>query len=175
MLTARTARLALLVALTIIGALLAFPVPWSAAPLTLQLAFVLMAGSLLGPVDGPLALTVYLGLGLAGLPVFAGLRAGPGILFGPTGGYLLGFVPAAAWVGRWAGPRRRPGTTRLALAMATAVLLVYALGTLQMALVLDLPLGQAAAAGIAPFVFLDGVKIVLAVAVTHRLRRSGII
>jgi biotin transport system substrate-specific component len=63
---------------------------------TLQTFFVLLAGMLLGASSGAASQIVYLAAGTAGLPVFAG-GSGPSALLGPTGGYLVGFVPAA-WV-----------------------------------------------------------------------------
>lgn len=69
-------------------------------PFTLQTVFVLLAGGILGRLWGGLSMLLYLLLGLLGLPVFAG-GAGPGIVFSPTFGYLLGFPLAAYWVGRY--------------------------------------------------------------------------
>mgnify|MGYP000050096773 CR=1 FL=1 len=166
----RLSRISLLVALMVLGAAVALPVPGTTTPLTLQLVPVLLAGGLLGPVDGPLAVLIYLALGVAGLPVFSGLRAGPAVLFGPTGGYLWGFVLTAGWIGWWAGPHRRPGWVRLAAAMTSGMIFTYACGVWQMALVLQYTLLQAAVAGIVPFVVADALKIGLAVALAGRLQ-----
>lgn len=83
---------ALIAALTLIGS---FQV--GNLPITLQTLGVLLAGALLGPRKGPLAVLLYVAVGSVGVPVFAGATGGVGVLFGPTGGFLFGFV-LAAWV-----------------------------------------------------------------------------
>ena len=75
------------------------PLPFTPVPVTLQTAVVLLAGALLGVRGGVAATLAYLGLGAAGLPVFAGAAGGMAPLAGPTAGYLFGFVAAAALVG----------------------------------------------------------------------------
>jgi biotin transport system substrate-specific component len=67
------------------------------APITGQTFAVLLVGAALGPWRGAAAIVAYLAEGAVGLPVFAGVHTGPAALFGPTGGYLFGFVPAA-WI-----------------------------------------------------------------------------
>lgn len=96
-------------------------------PITGQTFAVLMVGALLGARRGSLAVLAYLAQGLAGLPVFA-LASGPMALFGPTGGYLVGFVPAAYVTGLLAekGWDRRIGTTVLAMALGNVI--IYAFG-----------------------------------------------
>jgi biotin transport system substrate-specific component len=90
--TALIAGFSLLIAL---GAQVAIPLPFTPVPVTLQTLAVLMAGCLLGSSRGALAVLAYLAEGFAGLPVFSAGRSGIAHLFGPTGGYLLGFVAAA--------------------------------------------------------------------------------
>jgi biotin transport system substrate-specific component len=78
-----------------LGAQAAIPLPFTPVPVTLQTLAVILAGCLLGSVRGTLAVAAYIAEGLAGLPVFAGGTAGLSHLFGPTGGYLVGFLAAA--------------------------------------------------------------------------------
>lgn len=95
------------------------PVPW-----TLQPFAVLLVGALLGARRGALALATYLGEGALGAPVFAGGAAGVGALLGPSGGYLVGFVPAAFVTGYLAerGWDRRFLSTWAAMALGSAML-----------------------------------------------------
>ena len=95
-------------ALVALGARLSVPL-WP-VPITLQVPFVLLAGALLGARAGAGSMATYLAAGALGLPVFSA-GGGPGYFLGPTGGYLVGFVAAAALVGLLAGPRAgaRPG------------------------------------------------------------------
>lgn len=115
----------LVVALT---AQISVPLPWTPVPITGQMLGVLLVGVALGSARGFAALALYLIEGAAGLPFFAGGAAGPAVLLGPTGGYLLGFPVAAAITGALAerGWDRRVWTA--ALAMALGNLAVYAFG-----------------------------------------------
>ena len=63
--------------------------PIGPVPVTLQVLFVLLAGAVLGAEMGALSVVIWIMLGAFGLPVFAGGKAGPMVLIGPTGGYLL--------------------------------------------------------------------------------------
>lgn len=83
-------------ALTAIGAKIEIPLPY--IPITLQVIMVFMAGLLLGKKLGALSQIVYVAMGLAGLPVFA-KGGGPGYIFKPSFGYMLGFILAAYVIG----------------------------------------------------------------------------
>lgn len=112
---AAVAGASLLVALS---AQLAIPLPFTPVPLTLQTLVVLLTAAALGGRRASLALLLYLAEGAAGLPVFAGGRAGVAHLLGPTGGYLAGFLAAAVVLGALADA----GWTRRPLAAAAALL-----------------------------------------------------
>jgi biotin transport system substrate-specific component len=75
-----------------LGAILSFPIPGSEVPVSMQTLAVILAGALLGPVRGGLAVALYLLAGTLGLPVFAEGRFGIQVLLGPTGGFLFGFL-----------------------------------------------------------------------------------
>ena len=85
--------------LLIASAYIQIPLPFSPVPVTAQTMAVLACGLFLGPVWGALTVLAYIIEGSLGLPVFAGGTAGLAKLFGPTGGYIIGFVPAAFMVG----------------------------------------------------------------------------
>ncbi len=136
--------------------------PFSPVPVTGQTLGVLLAGGLLGARRGLQAMLLYLGAGLAGLPVFAGGGAGPFQLLGPTGGYLLGF-PAAAWVaGLFAGRGWNRTPWRALPAFAAGNLTIYLFGLPWLALFVGW--NQAPALGVFPFLAGDAVKILLAAA-----------
>ena len=82
-----------------LSAQIAFNVPFSPVPITGQTFAVILTGALLGSRLGSLAVLAYLLEGVSGLPVFAQAQFGIIHLFGPTGGYLIGFVPAAFLTG----------------------------------------------------------------------------
>lgn len=151
---------ALFAALTATGALIAIPLP-GGVPFTLQVLFTLLAGLILGPRLGAASQATYALIGVAGLPVFAGGKAGPGVLFGPTGGYVFGFIAAAYTVGLIT--RDSKSLPRLALAMAAGILIIYGLGVAQLSVVASLDPVQAITVGMLPFLPGDVVKAVVAV------------
>ena len=153
-----------------VAAQVAIPLPFTPVPLTGQVFAVLLAGGLLGRRLGPGSQLAYLGLGLVGVPWFAPATGaawfstgGPAILLGATGGYLIGFVPAAALVGVLVdrGFAERGFATHLLTALA-GVAVVYAFGAVQLALVLGLSPDQAFVLGAVPFFPGDVLKAVAA-------------
>jgi biotin transport system substrate-specific component len=161
--TRELATAALFTALLAVSAFISIPV--GSVPFTLQVFVVLLAGMVLGPRLGLLSVLSYLILGLVA-PVYSGGASGLGVLFGPTGGYLIGFIPAVLLTG-WLAGHRDSSTTRLVLAGLVGVLPIYALGTTWLAVQLDLSPGAAFAAGVVPFVWADVLK-ALAAGLTAR-------
>ena len=155
---------ALFAALTAIGAWLRIPTPWSA--FTLQVLFVFLAGALLGPGYGALSQTVYIALGLIGIPVFIS-GGGPSYVLQPTFGFLLSYIPAAAVVGALCRRREQPGFWSVALACLAGLGVIYAIGLPYMALILNVYMGRGMTlweilwSGMILFLPYDAVKIVL--------------
>jgi biotin transport system substrate-specific component len=143
-----------------LAAQVAVPLPFTPVPWTLQPLAVLLVGALLGARRGALALVAYLGEGLAGAPVFAGGAFGPLVLAGPTGGYLVGFVPAAFVTGFLAerGWDRRFFSTWAAMALGSATLFAFGLAWLSRFVGWQ----AAVVTGLLPFVVGDLLKQVLA-------------
>ena len=132
----------------------AIPLPFTPVPVTMQTLAVLLIGMVLGSRRGALSVLLWLGEGAVGLPVFA-----TGLF---TGGYLVGFVAAAALVG-WLAERRwdrRPGTTVAAMAIGTLV--IYAFGVAWLSLFVGF--GAALVQGVLPFLLGDALKIAAATA-----------
>jgi biotin transport system substrate-specific component len=142
-------------------------VPLWPVPMTLQTLVVLVLGAACGPVLGTAAVAAYLVQGLLGLPVFAGPLAGPAYLAGPTGGFLLGFLPAAALTGILAARGLDRTLPRLLLAMALGHAVIFAVGVAWLAL--SVGPAKAWALGAAPFAVATLVKTALAAA----LLRAG--
>ncbi|MBW2095646.1 MAG: biotin transporter BioY [Deltaproteobacteria bacterium] len=152
---------------TAAGAYLMVPVP--PVPITLQTLFLYLAGALLGGRLALLSQVVYLILGIIGLPVFAGGKAGLGVLFGPTGGYLIGFLPAAYIVGKWNEMLKAPSFSMVLLSMIAGTIPIYVLGVLQLCFVAKLGVGKAVSVGMLPFLIGDGIKIVVATLLAQRV------
>jgi len=119
--------MALFAALTAVGAFIRIPIPL--VPFTLQFLFTMLAGLLLGGKYGAGSVACYLLIGLSGLPVFAG-GGGPGYVFQPTFGYLIGFCLASYVTGTLAGRTPEPSLKRLLAANFVGLAIVYALGML---------------------------------------------
>jgi len=133
-------------------------------PVTGQTFAVLLVGGALGFRRGIASASLYLVLGLVGLPVFAEGSHGLSVVLGATGGYLVGFILAAAVIGRLA----ELGWDRNAFgsigAMVLGSVLVYAVGVPWLAITTSHPLDWAIANGLAPFLPGDFLKIALAAA-----------
>ena len=151
--------------------------PITQVPITLQVFFVYLAASLLGPRYGALSMVIYLVLGAVGLPVFAGLSFGTAALLGPTGGYLFAF-PIASLLGGYVA-RRRPATRggdtiRVSLSFLLSLLVIYAIGVVWLSNYFHLSLLNGVISGAVPFIPLDLLKAAVAVPIAVRLRWSAL-
>ncbi|HSW36432.1 MAG TPA: biotin transporter BioY [Candidatus Limnocylindrales bacterium] len=164
--------IALCTALIAVLAQVSIPLPFSPVPFTGQVIGVLLAGALLGSKDGLLAVFAYLLLGAAGAPVFAMGRGGLFILLGPTGGYLLGFMPAAYLTGRLTETKADLSLWRTYGAMLIALVVIFLLGAIQLGLIMNFNIMQTLMAGVIPFIPLDLLKVVLAGLLYSKIRKS---
>jgi len=154
--------------LTAIGAWISIPLPITPVPFTLQVFFVLLSGAVLGGRLGALAQMIYLLLGLIGLPVFAGGGSGPGVLVGPTGGYLLGFVVAAYLTGRIAEGERFSCLIRMIIASLSGLVPIYLLGEIGLWMWLRSSLPVLLMFGVIPFLPADVIKAIMAAYIASR-------
>jgi biotin transport system substrate-specific component len=160
------------IGLVIAGALLifltakvSFAIPGNPVPYTLQSFGILVVGGALGLRRGGLAAFLYVALGLVGLPFFAEGKGGVTVILGATGGYLVGFIVAAALAGRLAElgwDRRIAGSIGVTL---LGTLVIYAIGVPWLAVVTGMSIGEAIAIGLVPFQVVDTVKLLTAAAV----------
>ena len=169
-------KLALCLGMACLTGLLAqvrVPLSSTPAPITGQVFAVLLAGVLLGKHFGALSQVFYVGLGAAGLPWFSGWS--PAALFGPTGGYLVGFIVAAGLIG-WLtddhfGIRRPPGQIIL---MTAGILVIYLFGAVQFAIFMKTGLKTTLAMAVFPFIPFDLAKALAVAALTTAfLPKSG--
>jgi biotin transport system substrate-specific component len=147
-------------------------VPFWPVPMTMQSFAVIALGAALGRRAGVAAVLLYLGYGMMGLPVFANTPPaipGPAYLLGPTGGFLVGFIPAAAIAG-WAAVRGA-SKLRLIAGLALTHVVILGLGWAWLGLFATLPSGAtgiglelALAKGVTPFLLGSVVKVALAAA-----------
>ena len=146
-------------AFTALSAQVSIPLPFTPVPLTLQTFAVLLAGAALGTVRGVLSMSLYLVAGVLGAPVFSNHTSGWG---GASFGYVIGFVVAAAVVGRLAEGGATRGVARTAGVMVIGNLVIYAVGVPWLMAVANVSLPRALALGVVPFLIGDAIKVAAA-------------
>jgi biotin transport system substrate-specific component len=148
--------------LTAIAAQWRIDLPFTPVPITGSTFAVLLTGAALGMRLGAAGQLLYIGLGIAGIPVFTDARSGIEVIQGATGGYIIGFVFAAGLIG-WMAERRQDRTFPT---MFTAFILgsgvIYLFGVIGLMASTGMGLNEALAAGVVPFVFGDIIKAVAA-------------
>jgi biotin transport system substrate-specific component len=152
--------------LTGLGAFVRVYTPLSPVPFTAQVLVVLLSGAVLGSVYGGISQLMYVAIGAMGVPWFAGGTGGLEYVMGATGGYLMGFILAAVAIGyiaeRYVEARTVAGMLPL---MMLGVAIIYGMGAMWLAIVMDLGVGQAIVLGVLPFILLDVIKAVIAAGV----------
>ncbi len=151
--------------------------PWSPVPLTGQPLAVLLAGGLLGTWWGGVSMALYAGLGAAGVPWFQGFAGGLAYMTGPTGGYIIGFILAALFLGYFTDKfvRARSFSAMFGLMLFASFVLVYAPGLLQLNMWLSMvkgepvSFGQLMMLGAVPFLAGDAIKCVIAALITRAI------
>jgi biotin transport system substrate-specific component len=141
---------------------ISFHLGFTPVPITLQTFAVLLVASAYGPLLGTLSLAVYMLVGIAGAPVYAEQKHGWDVFTGATGGYIVGFVVAAALTGYLAerGWDRRFSSS--VTVMLTGSVVIYACGLLWLHHDLGVSWAKALELGLYPFVPGDIVKLYLA-------------
>ena len=110
-------------------------------------------------------------MGAAGLPIFAKWSAGFHVLAGPTGGYLLGFIPGAFAIGKLAEMRKNPSFRWLLISMTAGTVIIYASGVLQLMNWTGIGVNEAIVIGVLPFIVGDSLKMLAAAYMTLRIRK----
>ena len=170
---------ALFSALTAVGAYIRIPTPLVA--FTLQVFFVFMSGVMLGPKYGAISQSVYLAIGLLGLPVFSG-GGGPAYVLQPSFGFLLSYIPASALVGKLCCGERAY-LRRILFACFAGLAVIYLIGLPYMAVIVNVYLKRDMSAwsivrnGMLIFLPFDTLKIILTAVLgstlVPRVRRLG--
>jgi len=158
---------ALFASLIAVGAFIAIPI--GPVPIVLQNFFVLLTGLLLGPRWGLAACGVYLLAGALGLPVFAGGTGGIGRFLGPTGGYLLAYLPAVFLTG-WLSQNKKKAVVWDTVAMILASIIIYAIGVSWLKMSTGMAWSKSLAVGMFPFLLGDALKIAAAIVVAKTAR-----
>ncbi|MCM1062923.1 MAG: biotin transporter BioY [Eubacterium sp.] len=156
----------------------ALTIPVSPVAISLGTLAIYFVISVLGMKLGTISVVIYILLGLAGVPVFTNFTGGPGKLFGPSGGYIIGYIFLALIAGSFVDKFKTSLPMHFAgMILGTAAL--YFFGTLWMAYQMDLTFTQALMAGVVPYIPGDLIKLAAAMAagtqIRKRLARAGLI
>ncbi len=167
---------ALFAALTAVCTFINIPLPFTPIPINLATLAVFLAGGLLGPKYGPLSQIVYILVGAIGLPVFSNYQGGLGVLAGPTGGYLVGYVAAAFLVGQILSrflkldDNKRTNIIKIVLACIAGMITYFTLGTIWFMFLTNTGLVAALISCVIPFLIGDALKIIAATFLILKLR-----
>lgn len=168
--TAEMTKMALMVAMNCVSAYIIIPLPFSLSPLALQTMIVNLTGYVLNAKQAFMTMLVYLLVGLAGVPVFTGGSAGPGKLFGPTGGYIIGFLFTAVFLAYFRGEKYSFKRYAL-LGCVIGIPLIYVFGVVQLKLITGMGWDKAIMTGALPFIPLDIVKCLAAAVIAGPINR----
>ena len=152
-------------------------VPFGPVPFTLQTMMMVFVLLLFPHREALISVFGYLAIGAVGIPVFSGMRGGIGVLLGTSGGFLYGFgigaCLAVLLLKAWREPEGNgPRLVREACAAVVFLAVSYFFGWLQLMFVADLGPAAAFAAGIAPFIVLDAIKLTVGVALAHAIKQA---
>lgn len=168
--TAQLTRIAMMIAFVSAMSYVRIPLPFSEAAITGQTLAVNMIALLLTPKEAFVAMLCYWLLGLVGAPVFGGM-AGPGKMFGPSGGYFMAFVLAVVLIGAFRG-RQYKLSRYIVVTVLVGVFVIDAIGFVWLKFVTGISWKSALVAGVVAFVPLDIAKCVTASIVVKPLQRA---
>ena len=167
---------ALMAALTAVCSWVTIP---ATIPVTLQTFAVFLTLMVLGGRMGTVSILLYICIGAAGVPVFAGFKGGLSVLVGPTGGYILGFLFCGLIYMEY-GKLIKKGLVFEISALVLGLIVCYAFGTIWFIIAMDIKekvysLGAALSACVMPFIIPDLLKLTAAVTIAKQLKRMGMI
>ena len=164
--TLEMTRLALLIAMNCVSAYLIIPLPFSMSPLALQTLVVNLVAFLLTPKQAFITMFAYILIGFIGVPVFTGGTAGPAKLFGPTGGYIWGFLIAVVLIAYLKG--KVYNFRRFAVVgICIGIPVIYLFGAIWLKFLTDMNWEAVFLTGVLPFIPLDIVKCLVAVIIAR--------
>jgi biotin transport system substrate-specific component len=158
----------LFAALTAAGAFVSIPI--GLVPISLQNLFTFLSGMVLGSRLGTFSQLIYILLGVVGLPVFSGFRGGLGVLLGPTGGFLTGFVISACIIGKLIEKIDDARIWSYFVIGLLGIIIIYACGVTQLLIVTEIGFKEAVIVGVVPFLPGDLLKLIIASFLAVRIK-----
>ncbi|MEA4816265.1 MAG: biotin transporter BioY [Lachnospiraceae bacterium] len=148
-------------ALCILGPL-SIPIPISPTPISLITMVMYLSIFILGAKKSALSVLIYILVGATGIPVFSNFSGGISKLFGPTGGYIIGYIPMVYLAGLFID-KHKDSLKMYIFGLMLGTLALYILGSLYLAFQASIDFEQAVAIGVLPFIPLDMVKLIASV------------
>ncbi|MCK9478153.1 MAG: biotin transporter BioY [Firmicutes bacterium] len=173
--TKEIAVIALFTAVMVIFSQIAVPIPISPVPITLSIFAVFLISTLLGHKSATVVQVVYLLLGIIGAPVFNGFTGGIGKVFGPTGGYIMSYIPMSYVMGLLVFKYSMTKYFQMVFAMLIGLVICYSLGTAWLMASTGMNFTKAVYAAVLPFAPLDIIKIFAAAGLSHSIRKRLVI
>lgn len=149
-------------------------IPIGPIPITLGVFVVMLSGIVLGWKLAGVSMVIYVMLGFVGLPVFSGGKGGPGVIVGPTGGYIWSFILMAIWIGYWSQKNmKHPLMQRIYLGVIalSSLCICYAFGTLQFTVVMNVSWDKAFSLCVYPFIIPDLCKAIAAAVIGYEISK----
>lgn len=169
--TVQLTKMALMVAFVSVASYIVIPLPFTAISITGQTLAINLVALVLTPAETGFAMMSYWILGLVGAPIFAGGTSGPGKMFGPMGGYYIGFVVAAVLISILKG--KKYNIIRYVLVtVCVGMPVLYGIAFVWMKIVGEMTWKAAFLGGVLPFIPLDIVKCVAATAIAKPIQSA---
>ncbi len=168
--TSDLTKIALLVALVSVSSYIMIPLPFSPVSITAQTIIINLIALVLTPAQTTIAIGAWILLGIAGLPVFSGGGGGLGKLFGPTGGYIFGYLIAAIVISVLKGKKNQI-IRYCIVTIAAGMPIIYLLGCIYMKFVTNIAWKAAFLSGVVPFLPGDMAKCIVASMIAIALNR----
>lgn len=159
-------RMSLLAALICVSSYISFSI--GTVPFSAQSLAIMIIGLLLKPKEAGITVGVYILLGAIGIPVYANGSSGIGILFGPTGGYIWGFLLGAIVISIIKNKIKTDAGAILATIIG-GIIVIYAFGVMGLVFIAKMPITGAMAVGVYPFLIGDVVKVIAATWISKKL------
>ena len=160
---------AIFASITAILAQIAIPIPFSTVPLTMQVFAVTISGVILGCKKGFISQVIYILLGAIGIPVFAQMSGGIGILFGYTGGFIMAFPLMTMLIGYVS--EKYDSILSIMISMIISLAINYTIGTLWYSFVAGVGFMEGFLVCVAPFIVVDTLKVALATTIGVNVKR----
>lgn len=168
--TRELTKISICITLLCVSAYISFPLPFTPAMVTALTIMINLIGLILTPKQSAIAIGVYILLGISGIPVFVGGTAGLGKIFGPTGGFILGFLVAAPVISLLKG-KSKDIKKYLMLTILVGMPIIYICGVFTMSLYLKKDIASTLMVAVVPFIFGDILKCIASSFLAVRLNQ----